>query len=107
VDKGEIAMMVKVAELKDLPRGARKKIKVEDHNVLLLNHNGEIYAIDEKCTHLGCSLSKGKFMGNNFECPCHGAVFSIALGTVVKGPATEPIAVYQVSVENGMITIKI
>jgi nitrite reductase/ring-hydroxylating ferredoxin subunit len=36
-------MMVKVAGLQDLPRGARKKIKVEDHNVLLLNHNGQTY----------------------------------------------------------------
>jgi len=100
-------MMVKVAELKDLPPGSRKKIRVEGHNVLLLNHNGEIYAIGEKCPHLGCSLSKGKFLGNNFECSCHGAVFSIALGTVVKGPATEPIAVYRVSVENGMISLEI
>jgi len=100
-------MMVKVAELQDLPRGARKKAKVGGHNVLLLNHNGQIYAIEEKCTHLGCSLLKGKFLGNNFECPCHGAVFSIPLGTVVKGPASKPITVYQVSVENGMIALDI
>jgi nitrite reductase/ring-hydroxylating ferredoxin subunit len=107
VKKGEIKMMVKVAELQDLPRGARKKIKVESHNLLLLNHNGQIYAIDEKCSHLGCSLLKGKFLGNDFECPCHGAVFSIAFGTVVRGPTTKPIAVYRVSVENGMIALDI
>ncbi len=100
-------MMVKVAKLQDLPDGARKKIAVEGHNVLLLNHNGKIYAIDDKCAHLGCSLSKGKLVGNNIECPCHGARFNIASGKVAQGPATASIAAYQVSVENGMIALEI
>jgi nitrite reductase/ring-hydroxylating ferredoxin subunit len=100
-------MMVTVAKPQDLPRGARKTIKVEGHNVLLLNHNGQIYAIDEKCPHLGCSLSKAKFLGNNFECSCHGAIFSIDFGTVVKGPATKPLTVYKVVVDNGVITLEI
>jgi nitrite reductase/ring-hydroxylating ferredoxin subunit len=100
-------MAIQVAEIMDLPRGARKKIKVAGQNVLLLNHNGPIYAIEEKCPHLGCSLLKGKFLGNDFQCPCHGAVFSIPLGTVVSGPATRPLRVYKVSMEHGMIALEI
>ncbi len=100
-------MTIPVAEITDLPRGARKKIKVAGQNVLLLNHNGQIYAIEEKCPHLGCSLSKGKFLGNDFKCPCHGAVFSIPFGTVVSGPATRALNVYKVSMEHGMINLEI
>jgi nitrite reductase/ring-hydroxylating ferredoxin subunit len=99
--------MTPVAKITDLPRGARKKIKVAGQNVLLLNNNGQIYAIEEKCPHLGCSLLKGKFLGNDFQCPCHGAVFSIPSGTLVSGPATRPLTVYKVSLENEMITLEI
>lgn len=100
-------MSVQVANLQEIPAGARKKVSVQGHELILLNHNGTIYAIEEKCTHRGCSLLKGTMVGNSIECPCHQARFNIVSGKVTQGPATKPIAVFPTTVENGIITINL
>jgi 3-phenylpropionate/trans-cinnamate dioxygenase ferredoxin subunit len=100
-------MSVQVAKLQEIPSGSRKNITVSGKSLILLNNDGKILAFDEKCTHRGCSLLKGKLIGNNIECPCHSARFNIISGKVAQGPATQPIAVYPVTVENGSIMINI
>lgn len=47
--------------------------------------NGDIVAISEKCTHLGCRVPFCESSGQ-FECPCHGSVFNRA-GDFIAGPA--------------------
>jgi Rieske Fe-S protein len=49
----------------------------------------------------------GALADNSIECPCHSARFNIIIRKVTQGPATKPINVYQVSVENGTIAINI
>ncbi|MGD0153371.1 MAG: Rieske 2Fe-2S domain-containing protein [Thermacetogeniaceae bacterium] len=100
-------MPVQVAKLQDVPAGKLKKIDLQGRAILLINHDNSIYAIEEKCTHRGCSLAAGKLVGNSIECPCHQARFNIISGKVTQGPATKPLAVYQVAVESGMIAINL
>lgn len=47
--------------------------------------NGEIVALSQKCTHLGCRVPYCDSSGQ-FECPCHGSVFNRA-GEFRAGPA--------------------
>jgi nitrite reductase/ring-hydroxylating ferredoxin subunit len=98
-------MSVQIAKLQEIASGSMKKVTVSGKNLILLNNGGKILAFDEKCTHRGCSLLKGKLVGNNIECPCHQARFNITSGKATQGPATQPIAVYPVSVENGDIIL--
>ncbi len=98
-------MAVQVAKLQEIPSGSRINVTVSGKSLILLNNDGKVLAFDEKCTHRGCSLLKGKLAGNTIECPCHSARFNIISGKVTQGPATQPIAVYPVTVENGNITL--
>lgn len=53
--------------------------------------DGAIYAMTDTCTHAGCSLSKGAFVGRDgrhLRCACHGSVFDVRTGSVLHGPAT-------------------
>ena len=100
-------MPVQVANLQEISVGTRKKFVVQGRDLILINHDGKILAFDEKCSHRGCSLLKGALVGNSVECPCHSARFNIISGKVTQGPATKPITVYQVTVENGTISINI
>lgn len=100
-------MPVEIAKLQDVPSGSRKNVTVSGKSLILLNNDGKILAFEEKCTHRGCSLLKGKLIGNNIECPCHLARFNIISGKVTQGPATQPLVVYPVTVENGTIMINI
>jgi 3-phenylpropionate/trans-cinnamate dioxygenase ferredoxin component len=71
---------VKVLETSSLPAGAMTHVAVNGKNILIANVAGTYYAMDNKCTHLGGSLSKGKLEGTVVACPNHGASFELTTG---------------------------
>lgn len=100
-------MTIKAGDVKDLPPGSMKAVQAGDREVLLVNLDGRIFAINNRCTHHGCGLSEGKLEGETVRCPCHGSVFSVKSGAVVKGPAKIPEPAYTVTVENGTILLTV
>lgn len=61
--------------------------------VVLFRDGDGVYALSKVCTHLGCLVKKS---GKTFDCPCHGSQFA-ADGTVVKGPAPQPLVWHKVT----------
>ena len=75
---------IKVAGLGEVNPGEKKKITVEDKVLLLANVEGEYYAIDNRCPHMGGSLADGKMQGYQVACPRHGTVFDLRTGKVAQ-----------------------
>jgi len=73
--------------------------------IVISNLNGTFYAIGAKCTHVGCNLSNGKMEGERVICPCHGSIFDLKTGEVIRGPAETPEPSFKVKVENGELMI--
>ena len=69
--------IVKVASTKELASGQMKKVEAESKIILLVNLQGEYYAIGNRCTHMGCMLSNGTLKGENVQCSCHGSTFNV------------------------------
>jgi 3-phenylpropionate/trans-cinnamate dioxygenase ferredoxin subunit len=67
-----------------------------------------LYAFDDLCTcaDQACPLSGGLLAVTTIMCQCHGSMFDIATGAVVKGPATEALNVYEVQEVDGSIQIR-
>jgi nitrite reductase/ring-hydroxylating ferredoxin subunit len=84
-----------------------KAVETEGKKILRVNVNGIYFAIGNKCTHRGCMLSNGKLKGDTIQCGCHGTIFNVKTGNVVKGPAKEPEPKYDVKVENGQVMVSI
>ena len=78
------------------PRGTR---------VTLANVAGTLFAIDDTCTHRGCSLGDGELDGSTIQCACHGSRFDVTSGAVVRGPAEDPVRSYPVHVANGEVQV--
>jgi len=79
--KGRIYMsFIKVAQTSDLTSGNKKKIVVADKEILLVNLGDTYYAINNKCPHMGGSLSEGNLEGDIIVCPRHGAAFNVITG---------------------------
>ena len=71
---------VKVARTSDLAAGSKTKISLESVEILLTNIDGEYYALNNKCPHLGGSLSDGALNAGVIVCPRHGAAFNVKTG---------------------------
>ena len=98
---------MKVALKKEIPAGKMKAVYVAGVPVLLVNVNGEYYAIGNKCTHRGCKLSKGTLDGETVKCPCHKSVFNVKTGAVMHGPASKAEPKYTVKTEEEQIQVSV
>jgi len=96
-------MLVRIGSAKDIAPGQMKVVDLEGTKVMVANANGHLYAIDNTCTHMGCSLGNGKLDGTTVTCPCHGSQFDVTSGAVVRGPASRPVHSHQVKVEGDAI----
>jgi nitrite reductase/ring-hydroxylating ferredoxin subunit len=54
---------------------------------------------------MSCLLSDGILEGKNIMCPCHGSVFNVETGVVVKGPAKKAEPVFQVKFEGDHVLV--
>ncbi|MFZ4849193.1 MAG: Rieske (2Fe-2S) protein [Caldilinea sp.] len=99
---------IQVAAVADLPAGASKLVEVNRTRIALFNLEGEIYAIEDVCTHDGGPLGEGKLVnGCQIQCPRHGARFDIRTGAALSFPAFEPTRTYAVQIREGMIWIEL
>ena len=70
---------IRVAALDEIPANGSKLVEVDDVRVALFNLDGELYAIEDVCTHDGGPLVEGEIVaGCQVECPRHGAAFGLA-----------------------------
>ncbi|RPJ61797.1 MAG: Rieske (2Fe-2S) protein [Dehalococcoidia bacterium] len=68
----------------DYPVGAMHAINLEGTEVLVANIGGNIYALNNRCPHMGGKLSKGLLSGQIVTCPLHGSQFDITTGENVR-----------------------
>jgi Rieske Fe-S protein len=74
--------------------------KVVGDTLITQPQTGVFDAFVARCTHAGCVLPGVE--GDTIKCPCHGSQFALN-GTVVRGPAMEPLKPVRVTVKGGLI----
>ncbi len=91
------------AELID---GRPMRVVVGDTPVLLLRDGEQLFAIHDRCSHRGCSLSDGSLEGDEIVCSCHGSRFDRRDGAVRQGPATAPQPAFEVRINDERVEIR-
>lgn len=101
-------MAIRICAVEDIKPGKAIRAKVGELAIAIVRTKaGEIKALDDKCSHGEISLSEGFVDNETIECWAHGAKFSLTTGEALTLPAFEPVAVYEVLVENGDIFLEI
>ncbi len=101
-------MAVRICAVEDIKPGKAIRVKVGELAIAIVRtKNGDVKAIDDKCSHGEISLSEGFVDNETIECWAHGAKFSLATGEALTLPAFEPVAVYEVLIDNGDIFLEI
>ena len=92
-------MLVRIGNANQVAEGEMRVFDLEGTEVNVTNTSGHLYAFDDTCTHMGCSLANGTLDGTTVTCACHGSQFDIASGAVLRGPAQRPVRSRMVQVE--------
>lgn len=98
---------IKTVEVNRVPQGAGLRVDVANDRVALFRIGSDVYAIGDRCSHAEASLSEGELFGTEVECPRHGSAFDITTGAVLSLPATKPVPVYDVKVEDGFVFLRL
>ena len=72
----------------DLFDGYKQVFKVDGIAVLVLQTEGRIFAIENKCGHFGIGLETGRVCGTRIQCSQHGAEFDLSSGQVTNHVVT-------------------
>ena len=83
-------MFYPITSVDELCDGYIKAFELEDFHVLLIQFDGNIYLIENKCGHFGVELENGSLRIDKaipcIVCPEHGISFSLTSGEVVNRP---------------------
>lgn len=74
---------------------------IVDQVVVTQPEQGDFKAFTAICTHQGCTVNS--VADNVIHCPCHGSAFSATDGSVVNGPAAQPLAAVPITVKSGEV----
>ncbi len=87
--------------------GELSLVEVGGLELMIVNIQGEVQGVQNTCTHMGASLSRGELRDSEIRCPRHGAVFDLETGKALSRPAPENLETYDVRVNNGVLEIDI
>jgi nitrite reductase/ring-hydroxylating ferredoxin subunit len=99
---------VKVGKVGAVRPGDMVAFDVDGAPIAVVNADGRMFAISDRCTHEECSLAAdGILEGTVVTCGCHGAQFDVATGRVLAPPAVEPLPVYPLRVVGDDILVEV
>ena len=101
----------RVCALSEVPEDGSLRIELPDVDVAVVNFEGEIYAIEDVCSHAEVALTDGEVEEIDgvptIECALHGSCFDLRTGEPTNLPATEPVPVYPVRVEGDDVLVDV
>ncbi len=97
---------VKVANLDELDEGKPRAVRVEGQSVALFKHNGNIYATDNQCPHMGYPLTRGRVRGGVLTCDWHGWSYDMGGGGCFTG-GCDDLSTFPIEVREDEIHINI
>jgi nitrite reductase/ring-hydroxylating ferredoxin subunit len=106
-----------VAKAEEIPPGSRKLVTIRGREIGVFNHEGEYFALLNRCPHQGGALCKGTLVGlvtstspgtydysrpgEMLKCPWHGWEFDLRTGQSYCDPKSIWVRAYDVTVEPG------
>jgi 3-phenylpropionate/trans-cinnamate dioxygenase ferredoxin subunit len=100
---------VEVFPLDELGPDEMKHVSAGGRTLCVYNLGGELYAIEDRCSHDDGPLCEGDWDPDEgvVICPRHGANFDLRTGEALTLPAFTPVETFPVLVENGVVKVEL
>ena len=101
----------RVCGLSEVPENGALRVELADVDVAVVRYDGDVYAIQDVCSHAEVPLSEGDVEeldgAPTIECWLHGSCFDLRTGKPTNPPAMDPIATYPVTVRDGAVYVSL
>ncbi|HMH53523.1 MAG TPA: Rieske (2Fe-2S) protein [Candidatus Acidoferrum sp.] len=104
-DRSEADARIKICTFEDLERERRKVISVNGRTVLVLLEEGRVFAVDNRCPHMGFPLHRGTVKDGILTCHWHHAKFELAGGCTFD-PFADDVTVFDVEMSGGDVWLR-
>lgn len=94
----------------ELPEGKTRLVEGPDGiKIGVFNCGGDLYAIEDRCSHDDGPLAEGPFdvATCTVECPRHGSLFDLTTGRPKTLPAYQPVTTYPVTIEDDTVKLEV
>ena len=101
---------IDVAPADEFPPGSVKLVTAEQGLIVgVYNCGGQLYAIEDRCSHDDGPLCEGDWDQDTCTvvCPRHGSAFELASGRPLSLPAYEPVETYPVRIVDGIVRVDV
>jgi len=100
---------IDVCPVEELQPGEVKIVHAGLISLGVYNLEGQFYAIEDRCSHDDGPLCEGDWDEDlcRVICPRHGSAFDLETGIPRSLPAFEPVPIYPVSVEDGVVRVEV
>lgn len=78
-------MFTALAKLSELEDGFQKLVQLRGKPYVLLQAEGQVYLVENRCPHMDAPLFQGQINGELLRCRAHGIAFSLTTGSA-QGP---------------------
>jgi 3-phenylpropionate/trans-cinnamate dioxygenase ferredoxin subunit len=104
-----VSPLVDICPVEDLQPGEKRLVELADLEIGVFNCNGQMYAIEDRCSHDDGELVDGELDPEDctIECPRHGSRFDLRTGNPLNLPAYVPVDTFPVIVEDGVIRVEV
>ena len=98
---------MRACSLNEIPEEGTHRVVLDGIPICVARSEGEVFAINDVCSHADVSLSEGDVEDGTVECWLHGSRFDLRTGAPTGLPATKPVATYAVTVEGDDVHVKL
>ena len=98
---------VKVADTTGFEPGTVKHAEVDGTAIAVANVDGEYFAIESACTHVGGPLAEGELEGSVLVCPWHGGRFDVRTGQVQRPPPRSSARTFAITVQGDEVFVEV
>jgi len=97
----------RACSLDDLPDDEALAVTIGAYDVALAREREELFAFQDLCSHAAVALSEGEVENCTIECWLHGSRFDLRTGAALGLPATEPVPVYPVRLDDDDVLVDV
>src|SRR5262249_24894611 len=103
---GYMAEFHTIGQTRDIPDGEARVAEINGKLIAVFHHQGQFYALDDVCPHMGASLAAGEVQDGVVTCSWHAWRFRLSDGTWMNSPKVKT-RCYPVRVVNDEIQVEV